>query len=161
MNRIGFYFSCLFLALGVVGCANVQLANDIESRKAKLFQPPQKGQASVYLLRDSHRGQTSVLELSINGITVAKTAPNTFVHFSLPEGRYYIGSRGENYSQFVLNAESENHYFIRQVVTIGWNDFRTELVALSNAEGKEAVIGSSMAIKLVEDGDLLPISRPK
>lgn len=145
------------LCLILIGCANVPLASDTDTRKAKLFEVSPKGQASVYLLRDTHRGQTSVLELSINGITVAKTAPNTFVQLNLAEGRYYIGSRGENYSQFILNAESGNLYFIRQDVTIGWNDFRTELVPISNAEGREAVLGSSMAVKLIHDEDLRPI----
>lgn len=145
------------LCLVMVGCANVPMASDIDTKKAKSFEIPPKGQASVYLMRDSHRGQTSVLELSVNGITVAKTAPNTFVQLNLPQGRYYIGSRGENYSQIVLNVESGNLYFIRQEVKIGWNDFRTELLAISNAEGQDAVLGSSMAVKLIHDGDLHPI----
>lgn len=146
------------LCIMLVACANVPIANEDDTKKVKLFEQPLNGMASVYIIRDSLRGQTSVLELSINGITVAKTAPKTFVHFYLKEGRYYIGARGENYSQIVLNAVPGEIYFIRQIVTTGWNDFRTDLVSVSTLEGKEGVLGSSMALKLILDGDLYPIN---
>lgn len=154
-----FFFAAIAVALlsGLGGCANVPKASIENDADAKSFRSPKSGKSSLYLVRNTSFGQTSVLELSINGLTVAKTAPHTYVKFELPPGRYYIGSRGENYDQKSLNLVEGETYFMWQRVWTGWNDFRTELIQLPQAEGRAAVLESSLVTKLIDDMDIAPI----
>ena len=154
-----FYILTFSLAILITGCASVHMASPAEDKYAKEFKKPSNGKGSLYIVRDSLRGQTSVLELSINGMSVAKTAPNTFVQFELPEGRYYIGSRGENYEQRPLYIVAGQLYFFRQNVSTGWNDFRTDLSQISDQEGRAAISSASMASKMVFDEDIRPIQK--
>jgi hypothetical protein len=142
----------------LVGCASVDLADINDEKRALEFNRPQPGYGSLYVLRDSARGQTSVLEVSVNGLPIAKTAPKTFVQLNLKEGRYYVGGRGENYSQIELNVNSGRTYFIRQVVTAGWNDFRNELEMLPDDMAKGIINDLKMAKKIARDHDVKPIN---
>ena len=111
----------------------------------------------VYVLRDSSRGQTSVLEISVNGLPIAKTAPKTFTQVNLKKGRYYIGGRGENYTQIELNIDSGKKYFIRQVVTTGWNDFRNEFQIMELGEVENSIADLRLVRKIARDSDLKPM----
>ena len=77
--------------------------------------------------------------------------------FELPPGRYYIGSRGENYDQKVFDLVEGENYFVWQRVWTGWNDFRTELIQLPQSDGRAAVLESTFTIKLIDDKDIAPI----
>jgi hypothetical protein len=143
--------------LGLFGCANVPVAPIENDKDAKSFRSPKVGMSNLYLVRNTLFGQTSVLELSINGLPVAKTAPRTYVKFELPPGRYYIGSRGENYDQKVFDLVEGVTYFVWQRVWTGWNDFRTELIQLPQSDGRAAVLESTFTIKLIDDKDIAPI----
>jgi hypothetical protein len=81
------------------GCAVVPNAPIEDDQKAKSFRVPPAGKSTLYLVRNTTWGQSFRLELSINGLPVALTAPHTYVKFDLPPGTYFIGSRGENYDQ--------------------------------------------------------------
>lgn len=144
-------------AIGLGGCANVPREPIEKDLEAKAFRQPEKGMSHLYLVRNTAFGQTSTLELSINGLPVAKTSPRTYVKFNLPAGQYFIGSRGENYDQKpIVLIQGKNHYMWQRVWT-GWNDFRTELVELSEKDGKNAVLESSLVVKLVDDKFLAPV----
>ena len=70
-----------------------------------------------------------------------------------------IGSRGENYDQKPIVLVEGKTHFLWQRVWIGWGvDMRTELVELSEADGKAAVLESTMVMKLVDDRYLAPIA---
>lgn len=149
----------LLLACWLIsGCANVPRASIDDDRVAKSFPVPKEGKSSLYLVRNTTYGQPFRLELSINGLPVALTAPQTYVKYDLPPGRYFIGSRGENYDQLpILLVEGRNHY-VWQRTWIGWADMQTELIELSEADGKAAVLESTMVKKLVEDKYLVPMA---
>lgn len=158
MNAFKLIVILAISVFGLFGCASVPKAPIGYDADAKSFQPPKSGKSSLYLVRNTVFGQTSVLELSINGLSVAKTAPYTYVKFELPPGRYYIGSRGENYDQKQLNLVEGETYFMWQRVWTGYNDFRTELIQLSQEKGREAVLESSLVIKLIDDEDIKPFA---
>lgn len=143
--------------ISISGCANVPTESIESDAIAKSFITPNNGMAAVYIIRNSPLGQTSVLELSINGVPVSKTAPYTYVRFDLKPGRYYIGSRGENYQQMPLILRSGEIVYIKQSVSTGWSDFRTDLIRLNVQEGKDAVLASKFARKLMFDDDIRPM----
>lgn len=64
---------------------------------------------------------------------------------------------------FLLNHECQHTlvegkiHFVWQKVWIGMYDMQTEVAELSEAEGKAAVLESTMVKKLVEDRYLSPI----
>jgi hypothetical protein len=150
---------CLFLS----GCANVSIAPVEDDQKAKSFKAPRTGNSTLYLVRNTTWGQAYRLELSVNGLPVAMTAPHTYVKFDLLPGTYLIGSRGDgtqvatsNHMPIVL-VEGKTH-FVWQRVTIGLLAMETELIELSEADGKAAVLESSMVKKLIEDRYLSPVA---
>ncbi len=139
------------------GCAVVPNAPIEDDQKAKSFRVPPTGKSTLYLVRNTTWGQSFRLELSINGLPVAITAPHTYVKFDLPPGTYFIGSRGENYDQKPIDLVEGKIHFVWQKVWIGMYDMQTEVAELSEAEGKAAVLESTMVKKLVEDRYLSPI----
>ena len=147
-------FVLILLITLVAGCAQVPRDSQEADSKAKEFLKPKAGYAGLYIARAGPRGQTSVLELLINGLIVAKTSPRTFVKFELSPGRYYISARGENIDQIEVDLKEGLNQFIYQEVTIGWNDFRTTLVLLPESEGREAVLKSELGLKIMRDSDI-------
>jgi hypothetical protein len=148
------YLFTLLITILITACASVPGASEDADKEAKKFLPPKSGLSSLYITRAGLMGQTSVLELSINGLIAAKTSPRTYVKFELPPGRYYITTRGENINQIEVELKKGETKYINQSVVPGWNDFRTDIQNMAEKEGKEAVLNSKMVQKLMRDSDI-------
>ena len=143
-------------ALGIGGCSNVPRQSAAKDLEAKVFSQPEKGMARLYVVRNTTFGQFYDLAVSINSLLVATTSPRTYAKFDIPAGQYFIGSRAENYYQYSIQIEEGKNYFLWQRVTI-CRTVCTELIELSEEDGKNAVLESSLVVNWVEDKFINPV----
>jgi hypothetical protein len=149
-------------ALGIGGCSNVPRQSAAKDLEAKAFRQPEKGMARLYVVRNTTFGQNHDLEISINGLVFARTSPHTYAKFDMPAGQYFIGSRQQdfihqNYEQLPVRLEEGKNHYLWQRVTICWT-ICSELIELSEEDGKKAVLESSLVVNLVDDRYINPIN---
>ena len=74
-------------ALLISGCASVEMASQADSAKAKQFSPPSKGNAGVYVYRDSFIGKALKKDVWIDGHCVGESAPDVFFYTEVEGGK--------------------------------------------------------------------------
>lgn len=137
----------LTAALFMSGCASVDMASKAESDKAKQFNTPSAGNAGVYIYRDSFLGKALKMDIWVDGNCVGETAPDVFFYTEVAGGKKH---KIETESEFSPNAlelmfEAGKNYFIQQFIKVGVFVGGTDLVQVSEDQGKKAVSQLSMA----------------
>ena len=64
---------------------------------------------------------------------------NNYFFFTLDPGDHTFCSQAENKSTLSLTVEAGKTYYLQQQIKMGFMKARTKLVAISEAEGKEAL----------------------
>lgn len=126
----------LTIPLFFLGCAPVvPKATENASREAKQMAPP-AGKALVYILRPTKFGSAVRMDINCNGRAIGATGAKQFVYVVLEPGNYVFASRAENTHELPMVIEAGQTYYLRQKVKMGWMQARTELVKMSEKEGR-------------------------
>lgn len=102
----------------VAGCASVPMAGIEQDAKAKDFSPPE-GKASIYIYRNESMGAAIPMGVTVNGISLGRTAAKTYFLVNVPPGSYVVESHAESISRLPLSVAKGKNYFVWQEVKMG------------------------------------------
>lgn len=95
--------------------------------------------ALIYVVRPTMFGNKVQTKLAADGQFKGVNRGNNYFFFTLEPGNHTFCSQAENKSTLSLNVEAGKTYYLQQQIKMGFMKARTKLVALSEAEGKEAL----------------------
>jgi Protein of unknown function (DUF2846) len=127
----------------MTGCASVvPMAPQAQDTASKTFQAPSPGMAGVYIYREnSFMGKALKKRLSIDDVLIGETAPGVFFRREVKPGKHVIATQAEFGDNTVdLNAEAGKNYFFQQYIKMGTFTGSAGIQAVSEEEGKQAVL---------------------
>jgi hypothetical protein len=132
----------------LTGCASVvPMAPKEQDADSKAFRAPPANMAGVYIYRDnSFVGKALTKRLSIDGVVIGETAPGVYFHREVTPGEHTLATQaefGENTLKF--KAEAGKNYFFQQYIKMGTFKGSAGIQAVSEEEGKRAVLQCSEA----------------
>lgn len=138
---------CL-LAAFLTGCASVNMASKEASAQAKTFQPPNAGNASLYVYRNSVFGAALKKDIMIDGKCLGETASKVFFYAEVEGGKTH---RIETESEFSpngidLTTEPDKTYFVRQYIKMGAFVGGANLEIVPAEQGKADLAELDMAV---------------
>jgi len=130
--------------LGIAACASVPMAPSDSDRAAKMFAPPPRDRAHVYIYRNESIGAAIKMDLSLDGIPAGTTVAHTFTLLPVRPGRHSLVSEAENNSELPLFARPGEIIFVWQEVKMGLLYARCKLQLVSPAVGQQGVLDSDL-----------------
>ena len=124
------------------GCApKVPVSTQKEDHTSKSFEKDSK-YANIYLCRNSFMGGAYNLSVLLDDNFVGRTDMNSYFHLKVKPGKHKVDSVGSNKDTLILNAKSNNNYFIIQepILTLTTTGVRMKLV--NEDEGKKCVLAT-------------------
>jgi hypothetical protein len=98
-----------------------------------------EGYGSVYIVRPSFLGLAINFRVFADGEEMGKTKGKRYLKFDLPAGNHLIMSKAENESEYELEVNAGEVYYLEQKVKMGALKARNELELLSTEEGLAAL----------------------
>lgn len=137
----------LAASLFVTGCASVNMATKEESTKSKEFNPPNAGNAGVYLYRNSFVGKALKKDIWIDGKCVGESAPDVFFYTEVEGGKTHRIDTESEFSPNTLElmAIAGRNYFVRQFIKMGVFVGGAGLELIPEEQGKKDVAQLEMA----------------
>jgi len=131
----------------MTGCASVEMAPQADSAKAKEFNAPSKGNAGVYIYRDSFVGKALKKDVWIDGKCVGESAPDVFFYTEVEGGKNHKVDTQSEFSPNTLELmfEADKKYFIRQFIKMGVFVGGAGLEQVPEEQGKVDVAKLEMA----------------
>jgi hypothetical protein len=129
------------------GCASVDMGSSAESAKAKEFNAPSKGNAGIYVYRNSVVGGALKKDIWIDGKCVGESAPNVFFYTEVEGGKTRKIDTESEFSPNTLEVllESGKNYFIRQYIKIGLFVGGANLEVIPEAQAKQDIAKLELA----------------
>ncbi|HAX18644.1 MAG TPA: hypothetical protein DCY00_08650 [Actinobacteria bacterium] len=140
--RIKVFFVFILISLMFyAGCASgpgiKKINKEIEGYE--LPEKPAENKAMVYVVRPGSTGFLIKFGVYINeknsGNKVGSTGANEYINFELDPAEYIIMSQAENLAKYILQAEKNKTYFLKQISRTGLLFSRNKLVKISENEG--------------------------
>lgn len=128
----------LTVALQLVGCASVNMAEPQQDAAAKQFKVA-ANQAGVYIYRNEAFGAAVKMDVSINGQEVGQTVANTYIFKAVPPGKTVLSSKAENTDTLEIDTKPGALYYIWQEVKMGVLYARNKLHQVSEEQGRKGV----------------------
>jgi hypothetical protein len=137
----------LIAPLILVGCASVDMATKEESARAKEFRQPSRGNAGIYIYRNSFVGKALKKDIWIDGKCVGESAPNVFFHTEVEGGKTHKLDTESEFSPNTLELmfAAGKNYFIRQFVKMGVFVGGAGLELVPEEQGKADIAELEMA----------------
>ena len=126
------------VAVNLVGCASVNMADAGQDAAAKQFQVA-PNQAGIYVYRNESFGAAVKMDVSVDGQPVGQTVANAYIYKAVSPGKHTISSKAENTETLDIDAKPGMLYFIWQEVKMGVLSARSKLHQVSEAVGKKGV----------------------
>lgn len=126
------------VAVNLVGCASVQMADTQQDAAAKQFKVA-ADKAGVYVYRNESIGAAIKMDVLVDDKPVGQTAANTYIYTEVKPGKHTVTSKSENTDTVEIDAKPGLLYFIWQEVKMGVLYARTKLHVVSEADGKKGV----------------------
>lgn len=95
--------------------------------------------ALIYVVRPTMFGNKVQTKLAADGQFKGVNRGNNYFFFTLEPGQHYFCSQAENKSTLSMKVEAGKTYYLQQQIKMGFMKARTKLVAMTEAEGKEAL----------------------
>jgi len=125
----------------LTGCASVPMAPQAQDAASKTFRAPSANMAGVYIYRNSFVGKALTKTLYIDGIRIGDTANAVYFHREVQPGEHSLTTQaefGDNSVKF--DAVAGKNYFFRQYIKMGTFKGSAGIEAVSEEEGKQAVL---------------------
>lgn len=133
-------------SLHLTGCASVPMAPTDTDKAKKEFAQPSEGKAGVYIYRNSSLGGALKKTVSIDGVPIGETAPNTYFYRELTPGNHELSTESEfSDNTLSLDVQPGSHYFVQQYIKLGVFVGGAGLKLVSDDEGKKGVRECKMA----------------
>lgn len=131
------------------GCASVPMESNEISDKAKMFNPPSKNNAGLYIYRSGSFGGAVKKDVWVDKKCIGETAPNIFFYEEVQGGKEHKISTESEFSpnDLLVNTASGKNYFIRQFIKMGVFVGGAGLELVDEEKGKEEVKQLNMAKK--------------
>lgn len=100
---------------------------------------PPADKALIYVVRPTMGGNKVQTKLAVDGQFKGVNRGNNYFFFTIEPGMHYFCSQSENKSTLSLKVEAGKTYYLQQKIKLGFIKARNKLVAISEAEGKEAL----------------------
>lgn len=137
----------LVLALFLASCASVPMASAEQDAASKTFATPGPGEAGLYVYRDTFVGQALKKTVSLDGVPIGETANKVYLHLRIAVGEHRLSTESEfSDNDLTFTAEAGKNYFFEQYIKFGVFVGGANLRAVSEAEGKQAVLRCRQAL---------------
>jgi hypothetical protein len=131
----------LVASLLMAGCASVEMATKEESAREKEFNQPSRGNAAIYIYRNSFAGKALKKDIWIDGKCIGESAPDVFFRAEVEGGKAHKIDTESEFSpnSFELMVAAGKNYFVRQFIKMGVFVGGAGLEQVSEEQGKEDV----------------------
>jgi hypothetical protein len=133
----------LTLALTLIGCGSVPMADVKQDTAAKEFVVP-ANMAGVYVYRNEFMGGAVYMDISIDGQSIGGTHAKTYLYRELSPGKHTIMSKAENTDTLDVDLKPGTLSFVWQEVKMGIMFARTKLHLVTQEEGKKGVLETKL-----------------
>lgn len=132
------------------GTKSVNFSADTDKKNRPKPEPPDD-KALIYVLRSTMIGYKIHSKFAVNGDWKGVNRGKTYFFLTLDPGEHFFCSESENQSYLSLTLEAGKTYYLQQQVKAGIWKARTELVVLSEEEGKEKLEDLNLSVFSVKD----------
>lgn len=129
----------------LAGCASVPMGDQARDKQLKTFATVAKDKAGLYIYRNERMGGAVKMEVAIDGQPIGQTAKNTYLYKEVTPGKHTVTSAAENTDALEVDVKAGTLTYIWQEVKMGLLYARTKLHLVSEAEGKQGVLETSLA----------------
>lgn len=102
--------------------------------------------AMIYILRPTIIGYKINSKLAVDGVWMGVNRGRTYFYFTLDPGEHYFCSEAENQDYLALKVEAGKTYFLQQKVEAGIWKARTNLVLMSEVEGRKKLEDVNLSV---------------
>ena len=102
--------------------------------------------AMIYVLRPTIIGLKINSKLAVDGNWTGVNRGKTYFFFTVEPGEHYFCSESENQDYLALTVEAGKTYFLQQKVEAGFWKARTNLVVMSDAEGRKKLDDVNLSV---------------
>lgn len=102
--------------------------------------------ALVYVIRSSMLGYKIDSKIAVDGKWMGVNRGKTYFYFTLEPGERYFCSESENQDYLALKVEAGKTYFLQQQVEMGLWKARTNLVVLTEEQGKKKLEDVNLSV---------------
>lgn len=139
-------FLMVTTVLLITGCASVPMESAVSDKARKEFSAPSDGKSGVYIYRNSSLGGVLKKTLTIDGVIIGESAPNTYFYKELLPGSHEVATESEfSDNKIVVDFQKGVNYFIQQYIKIGIFVGGAGLRLVSEEEGRKGVLESKLA----------------
>ena len=93
--------------------------------------------ALVYVLRPTMMGNKVQSKVAVDGDWKGTNRGNNYFYFTVEPGEHYFCSQSENQDYLKLTVAAGKTYYLQQKVKMGFMKARTDIVAMTDEEGKK------------------------
>lgn len=125
----------------LTGCASVPMAPKEQDAASKTFKAPSSNMAGVYIYRNSFVGKALKKTLLVDSVAIGETANKVYFHREVAPGEHTLATEsefGDNVLKFT--AEAGKNYYFQQYLKMGAFVGGSGLQAVTEEEGKQAVL---------------------
>ncbi len=135
----------LVLTAMLAGCASVPMGDEARDTRLKTFSAAPKDKAGLYIYRNERMGAAVKMDVEIDGQPIGQTARATFLYKEVTPGRHVVTSKAENTDTLEIDVKAGTLSYIWQEVKMGLLYARTKLHLVSESEGKQGVLETTLA----------------
>lgn len=147
------YIIAFISCLTILGCTpphykpiSVPLASQSEMDKAKSLTKPPKGYGALYVYRNEYTAEKNQKKLYLDDKLIGKTTMGVFFYIPVKAGKHKLSieAEGKN-SDLHIEVASQEIYFIKQDLTMGWATPNARLINVGEKRGKKDISTLRMA----------------
>ena len=133
------------LRLKACGTEKVNFSAKTDKKNHPLPEPS-AGKALIYVLRPTIIGYKINSKLAVDGNWVGVNRGRTYFFFEVEPGERYFCSESENQDYLALTVEPGKTYFLQQKVEAGMWKARTNLVVMTESEGRKKLADVHLSV---------------
>jgi hypothetical protein len=124
--------------LRLKACGNEDVNYNAKTDKTQHPTPnAPEDKALIYVIRSSMMGYKIDSKLAVDGKWMGVNRGKTYFYFTLDPGEHYFCSESENQDYLTLKVEAGKTYYLHQQVEMGLWKARTNLVVLTEEQGRK------------------------
>ena len=118
------------------GTKEVNYKADTDKKQHPTPEAP-SDKALVYVLRPTMMGNKVQSKVAVDGEWKGTNRGNNYFFFTVEPGEHYFCSQSENQDYLKLTVEAGKTYYLQQKVKMGFMKARTDIVVMTDEEGKK------------------------